>query len=533
MSTGQVAPASAAPKVTHFAASRFAEQATFGPTPALVAELRAKGFEKWIDEQFALPFVPIDVAPAEAANEIPRLVAPPASAAFYPYNEMARLSLSAPDQLRVRTLWSLSQFIVVSGTFDAPASVTHWINVLYRHAFGRYGELLRDVSVSPMMGAFLDNRSNRPKSDECPHCAPNENYARELMQLFSIGVLKLNPDGTPVRDGRGRFIETYSQTDVEELARALTGWTWNPIPATRPERNYANWGKPMTPSGWAPERDNGRKEVMGRVFPAGQSQDKDLDDIVAMLMAHPNIAPFVALRFIQHLVKSDPSPAFVDRVAGKFRDNGAGVAGDLKAVVKAVLLDPEARRGDDPADARPQDGKFREPWLHRMAMFRGMGCQKNFVLDTKSYNGYYWGVGTQTPFKPESVFGFYAPTDRAPLSNLLAPEQRLSDARELTTRLSDPIAMLRWDPIARRHDPQAMRDAGCDVDGVVAAYARSPKDFLDLLSARYFRGSLPPTLRSNLDQMIRQPTWNVDDTFLGPMRMLGVALATPNYGVIK
>ena len=526
LSAGQVVSASAAPKVTHYAASRFAEQATFGPTPALVAELRAKGFERWIDEQFALPFVPIDVQAAEAANSIPDPL--PQSIRLNLDNELYRLSTAAPDQLRVRVMWSLSQFLVISGGAGATASAMHWANLLYRQAYGRYGELLRDVSVNPMMGAYLNNVQNRPKSPECPHCAPNENYARELMQLFSIGVIELTPDGTAKRDSRGRFVETYTQTDVEELARALTGWTWDPEPENRQPRNWPNWGKPMVPIIWPPERDPGRKVVMGKVFPAGQNQNKDLDDIVAMLMAHPNIAPFVALRLNQHLVKSDPSPAYVGRVAARFRDNGAGLAGDMKAVIKVILLDAEARRGDNPAAARNEDGKFREPMLHRMALFRGLGCKSNIAYAPE----FYWSVSTQPPFNPESVFSFYAPTDRAPGSNLLAPEQRLVDARELTTRLWEPN-FLRYNRTLKINDMQPLRDAGCEVDLFVNAFARSPKDFLDLLSERYFRGAMPPTLRNNLEQMIQEPTWKVGDASEGAMRMLAFALATPYFGVSK
>lgn len=528
MSAGQVAPASAASKVTHFAASRFAEQAAFGPTPELVAELRAKGFEKWIDEQFAMPFVPIDVKPAEAVYKVPQNDQLPTSLSTYFDREMVRLSLTAPDQLRLRVMWSLSQFIVASRTASAPTGDVTWGNLLYRQAYGRYGELLRETSTNRLMGWYLNNDQNRPKSAECQHCAPNENYARELMQLFAIGVVRLNPDGTPQRDSRGGFVETYTQTDVEELARALTGWTSDPNPSNRPPRNWANWTKPMVPSTWPPERDAGRKVVMGRVFPAGQSQDKDLDDIVSMLMAHPNIAPFVAQRLIQNLIKSDPSTAYVERIAAKFRDNGSGVAGDLKVVVKAILLDPEARRGDTPSGARPEDGKFREPWLHRMSMYRGMACKSSFVYEPDNY----WLVSGQRPFNPESVFSFYAPTDRAPGSNLLAPEQRLVDARELTTRLSEANG-LRFNRTLKVNDLQPLRDAGCDIALFIDAYSRSPKDFLDLLGERFFRGAMPPTLRNNLEQMIRQPAWNATDMSEGAMRMLAFALATPNFGVIK
>ncbi len=529
LSAGQVASPSAAPKVTHYAASRFAEQATFGPTPALVAELRAKGFEAWIDEQFAMALASMNLAPAEEIYKYAFQVQIPQAINYYYDNEFMRLALVAPDQLRWRMQWSLSQFIVAARTMSEIPGQVVWANLLYSHAFGNYGPVLRAVSLDPYMGFYLNNIQNRPKSAECPQCVPNENYARELMQLFSIGVFKLETDGAPQRDSRGKLIETYTQTDVEELARALTGWTSDPNPPNRPQRNYANWSKPMVPSTWPPERDSGRKVVMGKVFAAGQTQHKDLDDIVAMLMAHPNIAPFVALRMIQNLVKSDPSPAYVGRVAAKFRNNGAGGAGDMKAVIKAVLLDTEARRGDNPVNARPEDGKFREPWLHRTALFRGMGCQRNPELEPERN---YFTVSTQEPNRADSVFGFYAPTDRAPGSNLLAPEQRLLDAREMTARLNQSNS-LRWNHSARVNDAQPLRGASCDLNLFVDAYTRSAKDFLDLLSERYFRGAMPPTLRNNMEQMIKAPNWNPSDMSEGATRMLDFALATPYYGVIK
>ena len=250
--------------------------------------------------------------------------------------------MAAPDQLRLRAAWSLLLFVTNTGT---NIGRVNWLNLVQRHAFGRYGDFLRDVSVDASMGNYLDNARNRPRSAECPSCAPNENYARELMQLFSLGLYKLNPDGTPTLDIRGRKVETYSQRDVEELARALTGWMNDRRDPSWPDDGLS---RPLIPSPYPTDRDSGAKTVLGRAFPAGQSQQKDLDDTVAMLMGHPNIAPFVGLRLIQHLVMSNPPPAYVSRVATAFRGNGAATDGDMKAVIKAVLLDPEARRGDDP-----------------------------------------------------------------------------------------------------------------------------------------------------------------------------------------
>ena len=532
-SAGQVAPAAAAAKLSFFAASRFAEQVSFGPTPALVAEIQAKGFEKWIDDQFAVAATPIDVVPAEAVYAIGQNDPVPQEIGAYATNQFARLALAGNDQLRLRVMWSLSQFVVASTRSSEPPAHVVWANLLYRNALGNYKTLLREASVDRHMGAYLNNDQNRPKSAECMHCAPNENFARELMQLFSLGVFKLNPDGTAQRDGRGRFVETYTQRDVEELARVLTGWTTDPNPTNRPPRNWGNWGKPMVPSTWPPERDAGSKTVLGKVFPAGQTTTKDLDDAIDMLMAHANIAPFVSLRLIQHLVKSNPSPAYVGRVAAKFNNNGSGVKGDMKAAVKALLLDSEARAGDSPSTARSDDGKFREPFLYSTAMWRGLGCT--------SFPVYHWNSsspafsGTQRPFEQSSVFSFYAPTDRAPGSNLLAPEQRLANTEELRNRTNQASWPVTFDNVARRQDVSRLRTAGCDIDALSAAFFKSPTAYADYLSARYFRGAMPPTLRSNLNDImsLQGPPYNTADPTQGPLVMLNYATLTPYFGAMK
>jgi uncharacterized protein (DUF1800 family) len=524
-SAGQVA-ASIPNQIGFYAASRFAEQASFGPTTALVAELRQKGFERWIDEQFALPASLGDMSRMRDYTD------PPPSAQMNAYREtFPNIAVAGADQLRARVTWSLSQFIVVSQRKVDLIGEMVWINLLQAQGLGNYADLLYALSISPAMGVYLDNNQNRPKSTECPHCAPNENFARELMQLFSLGVFQLNADGTPVRDAKGKFVETYSQRDVEELARVLTGWQLSNEPPNRPNRNYGNWEKPMVPSTWPPERDSGSKTVMGRTFAAGQSQEQDLRSAVSMLMEHPNIAPFVSLRMIQHLVKSNPTPAYVGRVAAKFRNNGQGVSGDMKAVVKAALLDSEARAGDKPELSRADDGKFREPYLHNTALWRGLNC--------KRVPRYPWGDGTspvrppqQGGFEAESVFGYYAPTDRAPGSNLLAPEQKLANASEFTERLNLANAR-RWNDTAQRNDLTVFDAAGCDVATITTAYALSPRMFNDYLSEHFFRGAMPPTLRSNIEQLIKQPQWDTQDPSEGAMRLLDFALTSPYHGVIK
>jgi uncharacterized protein (DUF1800 family) len=522
---GSVAPAKTA-SVSYYAASRFAEQAAFGPTPELVAELQRKGFERWVDEQLSMPASQIDPAPyLHFTSPIP-------DEDLRRYHaEFANLAVGGPDQLRLRLTWSLSQFLVVSERRGDPVGVIYWVNLLQQHVTGTYGALLYQVSINPMMGQYLDNIYNRPKSAHCRECAPNENYARELMQLFTIGVAKLAPNGTPQRDARGRFVEAYHQRDVEELARALTGWRPDPEPAGRPGRNWANWAKPMVPTASPGERDSGPKVVLSHLLPAGQSPEKDLRDIIDLLTSHPNAAPFVARRLIQHLVKSDPTPAYVGRVAAAFARGDRGARGDLKAVVKTILFDPEARAGDAPSAARPDDGKFREPFLHNVAMWRGLGC----MHAPAAVDNVVAVSSTQRPFAAESVFGFYAPSDRAPGTRLLAPEQRLLTPLELRERLA-----LVERPSVRVGGQGARRwpgydRAGCQLKALRAAFVHSPKAFNDCLETRYFRGAMPPRLRDALDRLLKDPhpPWDPNDPDDGATHALAFALASPYFGVSK
>lgn len=510
-SAGQVKPV-ANGAVSRYAAARFADQATFGATPALVAEIQSKGFERWIDEQFALPVSQID---GSAIARYDSQVAGEGSRAWNFANLQLQVSLiTAPDQLRRRVSWSLSQFVVTAMNKIEPYGSLTWSNLLQRQAFGNYGALLRATTVSPAMGYYLDNLSNRPTSRECSWCAPNENYARELLQLFALGVVELNIDGTPRRDAAGKPIETYTQKDVEELARALTGWKVN---GNYDHTDYRRYDGELIPDPWSAAHDVGAKTVLGQSFAAGGGAAQELDAVVSLLMRHQNIAPFVSLRLIQHLVTSDPSPTYLARVATVFRDNGQGVAGDMRAVVKAILLDPEARRGDRPGVDGIGFGKMREPVLWYTGLLRGLGCRAPLRWNAGDAS---LAVPSQRPFDPSSVFSFYLPTDRAPGSNLLAPEQRLLNAEELSWRLSTSIAQ----GVLRA-------DTGCDASAFGRAYSASPAALADLIGERYFRGAMPPLLRQNLIELAPTTWGSTPDQ--KAVSLLQFALATPYYGVMR
>lgn len=517
-STGQVNPATPAYQTTYYAAARFAEQATMGPTPELIEEIRRKGFETWIDDQSRLPAstarpgLTEDYAQSRAAQW------------YYSRAEVMRVLLSSPDQLRTRIAWSLSQVVVVAPV-DFAATI-HWMNLLQRGSLGSYRDLLRDATINPAMGHFLNNDQNRPRSPACPACQPNENYARELMQLFSLGVQQLGSDGRPVLDARGKVMETYTQRDVEELARVLTGWTFDPDPPQRAAFNWGNWGKPMVPSALETDRDSGEKAVLGRTFPAGQSARKDLSDVVDLLVSHPNAGPFLAIRLIQHLVKSDPSPEYVRRVAEVFRNNGKGQAGDLLAVVKAVLLDPEARRGDDPGRADTTDGKYREPLLHRTAAYRALGCtsipmtgvERSVPVDPSS----------QRPFHAPSVFNFYSSSDRSSVGGLPAPEQTLVNGAELVRRLDEFRLIIDYPSLT----PTSYRNAGCiRVDTLQAQFAAGEPAFVDALSRLFFRGAMPATLRREIQDQL--PRVGQQVTHKDMLHVIGFVLAAPEFGVMQ
>ena len=505
------APAAA---TSHYAAARALEQASFGVTAEAVEAVRQQGFEAWIARQQDLPPTLFDGLPLRDFDEVAQ---PGALATAYRgmQDRLFAAFLDAPDQLRLRVTWSLSQVLVVSAQKAAPYGLLEYANVLQRHAFGSYGELLRAISVHPTMGWYLDNGRNRSASS-CLGCTPNENFARELLQLFSIGTHQLRLDGTPVRDASGRPLPAYRQQDVAELARALTGWEFVDEPGLAPS-NPGNWGRTMVA-----ERpllhDPGAKLVLGTVLPAGRSAAQDLDAVIALLMAHSNTAPFVSRRLIQHLVTSQPSPAYVERVARVFLDNGSGVKGDLGAVVRALLLDPEARQGDSGAAVPATFGKLREPLLHHLALLRGLGCRR---LPRAAPDGTRLVPVRQEPLNAPSVFSFYQPGDSAPGSGLIAPELRLLDGLEFSQRVSVlGTAQSSWGT--------ALVEAGCDLPGLAARAAVSLDDLADTIGERWFRGALPARLRAALPRLWADTAAADDVERLA--WVLPVLLMSPEFG---
>lgn len=511
--TGQVLQASAtAPKVSHYAASRFLEHAAMGPSPASVAQVRNLGIAGWIDAQTKLPASLISTPDAMMNYDNLDPITSQRASNFGSLSLM-NYFVAGDDQLRLRTTWALSNLLVISTRKVNAPGRSEYFNTLQRNAFGQYGDLLKAVTLSPAMGNYLDNNQNN-------RWTLNENYGRELMQLFSVGMVKLNLDGSTKRNSAGKPLETYDQGDVIAATRALTGWEFVPRTIQPPipnDANWANFGLPMVVR-YTNNHDTEAKTVLGTTIPGGQTAIQDLNSLIDILVKHPNTAPFVSLRLIQSLTASDPSPAYITRVATVFQQTN----GNLGQVVNAILLDSEARMGDT-AGVASRVGRIKEPHLLLVSVKRGLGCLSAIRSDWNIEAP--WQSDLQQPFNAASVFNFYPPNHRAPGSGLLAPEQKTLNSEEFNSRLG--VFSWRLGYLTRA------ADAGCDVQAVKDAMAQSDDKLLTLMSDRYFRGAMPAAVRQGLLEANMANTYHRANpmAFLGAM--LDLASVTPAFGVSK
>jgi len=388
----------------NLAAARLLEQSTFGPNATAVARVRSLGADAWLAEQFAMAETPIALPTDNGMSTVQA--------------QMLNRLTDAPDQLRQRVAYALAQVLVISANKNIyPNELVPHLRTLSKHAFGNYRTLLEEVARSPQMGKYLDlANSNRPLGGS----AANENFARELLQLFTIGLVKLNADGSPQLDLSGRTIPTYDQSTVQQVALALTGWTY----VGSGNNNWENFSGPLVSRDV--NHDPRAKSFLGCNLSASQGADADLKATLDCLFQHPNTPPFVSLRLIRQLVKSNPSPAYVQRVAAVFANNGSGVRGDLRAVVRAILLDPEARNDG----AGSNDGRLRDPLQHIAATLRAL----NGGFQPGSQLGWEIGRTGQVPLTPPSVFGHYAQLFRLPQTTLFAPEFQIYTPTEATLR---------------------------------------------------------------------------------------------------
>jgi uncharacterized protein (DUF1800 family) len=406
-------------------AVRFLNQATFGAQDAELTSLRSEWRTGWLQRQFALPVarthwdgVLADQAAwlaedsTRTAQNLPNTI--------WDWS-IWQAYLSSADQLRKRVGYALSQTMVVSasslasGGANNPRLAAGYLDVLEKGAFGNFRQLLEDVSLSPAMGTFLSHRGNLKASYDANGVAtrvPDENYAREVMQLFTIGTVMLNIDGTPQLDA-GKPIETYTQSEVSNLARVFTGWDWQPASA-----GVERYRLPMRhiAANHAPEE----KKFLGVTISPGTLGPASLKIALDTLFNHPNVGPFVGKQLIQRLVTSNPSRDYVARVASRFNDNGSGVRGDMKAVVTQVLNDPEARTPLNIAQPAAGWGKLREPVLRFTQLARELNLTSTselwFIPDLSSPVN---ALG-QSPLRAETVFNFYHPAYAPPQSGIAA-----------------------------------------------------------------------------------------------------------------
>lgn len=394
-------------------ALRLARQASFGPTRDLLQQIGKLGTAGWVDQQLAArgsTYADLAVARRTdacdtagqtcATNTYSRV---PVAMRFYTD------AITAPDQLRQRVAFALSQMIVASEEpVRTTAGIATYNQIFLDNAFGNYRTILKTVTLNPYMGAYLNMGDNSA-------AAPSENYARELLQLFSMGPNRLDANGVPLRDATGGTIPNYGPDDIRGVSRALTGWTYAPIgSAAVGDIRARDYTKPMMP---VPARyDSGEKKFLGVTVPAGASPQASVDAVVDTVFNHPSTGPFVARHLIVHLVTANPSPAYVGRIAAVFANNGKGVRGDLKAVVRALLLDPEARTAP-----RPESGKLKEPVLVMTSLARVIGM----TTDGYTFLNRDIPLGQPVMHAP-SVFNFYQISYPLPGSaTLVSPASKL------------------------------------------------------------------------------------------------------------
>lgn len=495
--------------MTDRAAARFLDQATWGPTSESIRHLQKIGIAGWLALQFAAP-------PSDLPDQ------PPLNAEGRPNRDLRPLqrqffenALNGPDQLRQRVAFALSEIWVVSAV-ELPfayAYPPYW-RIFRDNAFGNYRDIIRAVTLSPAMGRYL-NMANNNKGNPARGTSANENYARELMQLFTLGLVKLNADGSPVTDRNGTPAPAYDQDAVTNVARILTGWTYPTAPGATARPNNPPY---FTGTMFAVERnhDTEPKRIFdGITIPTGQSAEAELEILLDALMQQPAMAPFVCRQLIQHLVTSNPSPGYIARVSNVFLDNGAGIRGDLKAVITAVLTDPEARNGDDAnAPAEPGFGHLRESVLFMTGVLRGL----NATLGDGSAIQNQTNAMGQNLFSPPSVFSYFSPQYRIP-SGLFGPEFQIYSTQTAAAR-ANVVNALVYGTLDRstRVDLRPFADRAGSID-----------DLLDSISYVFFHSSMPAGLRQAAYDAARA----VSNPLARARAALYIALASPEYQVVR
>lgn len=498
-------------------AARLLHQGTMGPTgPEIIAAQGISEIE-WLEIQMQLDQTQhAQLLLNHGDNDDPSYISR--------INAWWNATLYADDQLRQRVSFALSEIFVVSDSNSKlsgePEGMTAYYDMLGQHAFGNYRDLLEAVTLSPVMGTYLSHLGNE-KPDESLNFRPDENYAREVMQLFTIGLKQLNQDGSEQLDADGATIPTYTQTEIEGYAHVFTGWTfaasarWN-----RPSKNYV---LPMEP--WEDHHATGAKALLnGTVLPAGQSARDDMTQALDNLFNHPNVAPFISKQLIQRLVTSNPTPQYVKRVADVFADNGLGVRGDLSRVISSILLDVEARQT---SGVLQYFGKIREPLLRTAQFWR--------ELEAASASGWFytWSLDDshgQIPLGSPSVFNFFRPdyqTSELQQSDLYAPELQIANDATLIGQFNDQYVNQLWRIKALANNPsdkKILMTLQNHVDMLTDQGLEALLDYYDLL---FYSGSMSEVLRQTLRDV--QEIWQGSSEHQQVAYLLFTISVSPDY----
>ena len=476
--------------VTPAAASQLLAQATFGASEGKIAEVVEVGYDVWFDRQFRKPQTlhRLEVEKWLATQPPGTRLQPTAF-----YRSFWKQAITGQDQLRQRVQYALSQIFVVS--FDSsvagmPRGGAAYYDVLGRNAFGNFRQLLDEVAHHPAMGVYLSYLRNQKETDTR---APDENFARELMQLMTIGLYQLNQDGS-LKLVNGKPVETYTHEDIVGLAKVFTGWSW-----AGPDLSTARFlgGYPDPDRDWKPMQNypymhsTSEKKFLGKSISGATTGEADLKVALDTLFNHPNVGPFIGRRLIQQLVSSNPTPAYIARVAAVFNNNGAGVRGDMKAVIKAILMDPEAR-----AASFPGREKMREPVLrvaNWMRAFKVSSVSGAFLIENTDDPLLQLGY---TPMRSPSVFNFYRP-DYTPPGSAVASAGKVAPEMQL---MSDP-QVIGYLNLMQTSIQFGMGGGGFDMQPDYVSelsLAAAPEKLVDRLNLHLFGGTMSAGLRGQI-----------------------------------
>ncbi|CAN5626150.1 DUF1800 domain-containing protein [soil metagenome] len=501
---------------TRAEAQRFLVQSTFGPNDADTDRVMALGYKSWIEEQFTRPQASHraywDASNTEATRAAAAVTAGPREV----FDSFYINAINGNDQLRQRVAFALSEILVISmvdgSVGENPRGVAGYLDTLGANAFGNYRDLLEAVALHPMMGIYLTHIKNQ-KEDPAKGRIPDQNFAREILQLFTIGVLQLNSDASVKTDSAGKALETYTGADVGGLSRVFTGFSWSG-PDTSDSRFFGG-GSPvdvnrtwtaMQP--YAKYHSTSEKAFLGQSIAAGGTATTDLKAALDTIFMHPNVGPFIGKQLIQRLVTSNPSPAYITRVAAAFADNGAGVRGDMKAVLRAILLDSEAR---NPASMTAANfGKLKEPVLRMTGFLRAFNATSDsgrFLIGTTDDPGSQLG---QSPMRAPTVFNFFRPGYQAPDSKtagvgLAAPEMQITHettvvgyANFMRNAVQSGIGQNGLDGKATRRDVQANY-------APALAVADDPAKLVDLVMSKLVPDAAPD-FKTEIQQAVESVT---------------------------